>query len=151
VPLALVAVTVNVYAVPFVRPVIVMGEEDELPVIPPGFEVAVYEVIADPPVAPAVNVTDASPDTPAVLAVPIVGACGTVVAVTPAEAADAVDIPYALVAVTVYVYCVDDCKPVTVTGDDVPVNVVGDVEGVGVTIKLLGYPALVFGVKATED
>jgi hypothetical protein len=33
--------TVNVYAVPFVNPVTVIGEEDALPVNPPGEEVAV--------------------------------------------------------------------------------------------------------------
>ena len=78
------------------------------------------------------------------------GACGTVVAVTPDEAEDADDVPYALDAETVYVYCVLEARPVTVTGDDVPVNVDGDVDGLGVTINELGAPAFVFGVKATD-
>jgi hypothetical protein len=43
-----------------------------------------------------------------------------------------------------------DARPVTVTGDDVPVNVDGDVEGDGVTVNVLGAPALVFGVNATD-
>jgi hypothetical protein len=39
--LALVAVTVNVYAVPLVNPVTVTGEEDPVPVMFPGEEVTV--------------------------------------------------------------------------------------------------------------
>jgi hypothetical protein len=41
VPAAFVAVTVNVYAVPFVNPGTVMGLADREAVIPPGFEVTV--------------------------------------------------------------------------------------------------------------
>ena len=41
VPIALVAVTVNVYAVPLVRPVTVIGLEVPVAVIPPGEEVTV--------------------------------------------------------------------------------------------------------------
>jgi hypothetical protein len=36
-----VAVTVNVYAVPLVRPVTVMGEAEPVAVMPPGLEVTV--------------------------------------------------------------------------------------------------------------
>ncbi len=50
VPFALVAVTVNVYAVPVVRPETVIGEVP-VPVIPPGEDVAVFPVMAEPPVA----------------------------------------------------------------------------------------------------
>ena len=39
-----VAVTVNVYAVPDVRPVTEIGEDDAVPVIEPGDDVAVYVV-----------------------------------------------------------------------------------------------------------
>jgi hypothetical protein len=53
VPLALVAVTVNVYAVPLLSPEIVIGEAP-VPVKPPGEDVAVKVVMADPPVAFAV-------------------------------------------------------------------------------------------------
>ena len=42
-----------------------------------------------------------------------------------------------------------DASPVTVTGDDDPVNVAGEVVGDGVTIKLVGAPPLVFGENAT--
>jgi hypothetical protein len=41
VPVALVAVTVKVYAVPVVNPVTVIGEDAPVAVIPPGLEVAV--------------------------------------------------------------------------------------------------------------
>ena len=41
VPELLVAVTVNVYAVPLVRPVTVMGDEEPLAVMPPGDDVTV--------------------------------------------------------------------------------------------------------------
>jgi hypothetical protein len=59
VPTALVAVTVNVYAVPVVSPETVIGEEPPVPVSPPGLEVAVYPVIAVPPLNPGgVNATD---------------------------------------------------------------------------------------------
>ena len=99
VPFAVVAVTVNVYAVPFVKPVTVIGLDEPVPVMLPGEEVTVYPVIDDPPVAPAVNVTEACAFPP--VAVPIVGACGTVVAVTPDEAELAEEVPYGLVADTV--------------------------------------------------
>jgi hypothetical protein len=89
--LAFVATTVKVYAVPFVKPVIVIGLDEPVPVMFPGLDVAVYPVIDEPPVAFAVNDTDAC----ALLAVtsPIVGACGTVVAVTALDADDADAVP----------------------------------------------------------
>jgi hypothetical protein len=40
------SLTVKVYAVPFVNPVTVTGEDDEVPVIFPGLEVAIYVVPA---------------------------------------------------------------------------------------------------------
>jgi hypothetical protein len=67
------------------------------------------------------------------VAVPIVGACGTVVAVMLLEAAEAADVPAAFVPVTVNVYAVPDCKPVTVNGDDAPVAV--KLPGLEVTVK----------------
>jgi hypothetical protein len=71
-----VAATVNVYAVPLVKPLTVTGEDEPVPVMPPGDEVTVYPVIAPPPVlAGAVKVTDTVP-LPAVVAVPMVGASG---------------------------------------------------------------------------
>jgi hypothetical protein len=101
VPLALVAVTVNVYAVPPVNPLTVIGEDALVPVIDPGDEVAVKVDTAAPPVAPAVNGTVAV--VPLTVAVPIVGACGTVVAVIEEEAAPAGLVPVELVATAVNV------------------------------------------------
>ena len=64
-----------------------------------GFEVIVYPVIADPPVAPGVI---------AILALVVsnavankIGSCGTVVAVTPEDADEAEDVPYVPVATAV--------------------------------------------------
>jgi hypothetical protein len=54
------------------------------------------------------------------VAVPIVGACGTVVAVMLLDALEAALVPAVLVAVTVNVYETLDCKPVTETGDEAP-------------------------------
>ena len=102
VPTAFVAVTVKVYAVPFVRPVTVIGELPPVPVNPPGLEVTVYEVIALPPLlAGGVNetVTCPLPLTPETL----VGAPGVVAGTTELLVADALPVPAALVAVTVNV------------------------------------------------
>jgi len=52
-----------------------------------------------------------------------VGACGTVVANTAAEAEEAADVPAALVAVTVNVGVADEAIPVTVNGEEAPVAV----------------------------
>jgi len=83
-------------------------------------------------VDPAVNVKDIE-SAPALVAVPIVGAPGTVVAVTAEDAVDATDVPKLLRDLTVYVYCVDDCNPVTIIGLEDPVNDDGVVAGLGVT------------------
>jgi hypothetical protein len=62
VPLELVAVTVNVYAVLDCKPVTEIGLEAPVPVNPPGLEVTVYEVIGSPPSkVGAVKVTSARP------------------------------------------------------------------------------------------
>lgn len=79
--------------------------------------------MAEPPVAFAVKATVAVVPVPKSVAVPIVGACGTVVAVIDEDAELAVDVPPALVAVAVKVYEVALCNPVTVTGEDAPVPV----------------------------
>jgi hypothetical protein len=100
-PLAFVAVTVKVYEV-LESPFTIIGLAEPVPVKPPGSEVTVYPVIAEPPsLAGAVNVTVACAF-PAV-ADPIVGAPGTVDGVTALEAALTGPVPLALVAVTVKV------------------------------------------------
>jgi hypothetical protein len=70
-------------------------------------------VIAEPPLlAGAVNATAASALPP--VAVPMVGAPGTVAGVTLFEAADAAPVPSAFVAATVNVYAVPFASPATV-------------------------------------
>ena len=59
----------------------------------------------------------------AIVGVPIVGAPGTTLGVMDADALDAEDVPFALVAVTVNVYAVPAVRPVTVNGDEDPVAV----------------------------
>ena len=105
VPALLVAVTVNVYAVPLVSPVTTIGDPAPVLNTPPGLAVTRYCVIAAPPLlAGAVNVTLACA-LPA-LAVPIVGAPGAetgAVGVTLFDTADGALVPALLVAVTVNV------------------------------------------------
>jgi hypothetical protein len=51
---------VKVYAVPLVSPVTTIGEDPPVPVKPPGLDVTVYPVIAEPPVSEgAVKAIDA--------------------------------------------------------------------------------------------
>ena len=100
VPIALVAVTVKVYVVPFVKPVTVIGDVPPVAVNPPIFEVTVYEVIVEyPSLTGAVNVIVAEPFPET--AVTPVGAPGTVAGVTALLGLDATLVPTALVAVTV--------------------------------------------------
>ena len=90
------------YAVPVVKPETVTGLDAPVPVMELGEDVTVYPVIDEPPDAPAVKGTDAVVAAGDV-ADPIVGACGTVVAVIELDALDAELIPIADVAVTVNV------------------------------------------------
>ena len=145
VPAALVAVTVNVYAVPLVKPVTVIGDEPPVALKPPVFEVTVYEVIADPPLlAGALNVIVACPF-PAV-AVPIVGAPGTVAGTTALLVFDEILVPTLFVAVTVNVYVVPFVNPVTVIGDDPPVALNPPVFEVTVYVVIDAPPLLLGGV-----
>ncbi len=124
VPTLFVAVTVNVYAVPFVRPVIVQesapGDHEHVP--PPELAVTVYAVIVDPPLLASAlhdTTTCALPLTP----LTPVGAPGTATGVTAADAVEAVLVPALFVAVTLNVYAVPFVRPVTVqesASDDHP-------------------------------
>jgi len=126
VPAAFVAVTVNVYGVPAVSPVTVIVPEpawDTVPVKEPLSEVAVYLVIAEPPLdAGAVNATVTDVD-PAAATAPIPGAPGTVAGVTGADGADAAEVPPAFVAAAVNMYAVPFDRPVTSQDPDSPVTV----------------------------
>jgi hypothetical protein len=145
VPSALVAVTVNVYVTPLVNPVIVIGELPPLAVNPPGLEVTVYEVIVEPPLNPgAENVIVASPF-PRV-AVPIIGASGTVAGVTELLDADALPVPAPFVAVTVNVYVTPLVSPVTTIGEEPPVAVIPPGEEVTV-YEVIAEPPLLPGAE----
>jgi hypothetical protein len=154
VPTALVAVTVNVYAVPLVSPVIVAV--DRLPAtvtmiplgfVPSGLDLTVYPVIAELPLfVGAVHVTIAEVFPP--VAVPMVGAPGIVggEGVTCADAADAADIPIAFVAVTVNVYTVPFVRPVTVAEVLNPDAVAVIAPGLDVTVyPVIADPPLLLG------
>ena len=92
----------------------VIGEPVLDPVLGAGLAIAVNDETGFPPFAFAVNPTVAvvSPAE----ADPIVGACGTVVALI-AFALTPEDDPFALTAFTVNVYEVAESKLVTVTGE----------------------------------
>ena len=114
-PYALVAITVNVYAVPFVNPVTVhvVAPLDQVHVAPPGLAVTVYPVTPPvPPDAGAVHETTtcvlpATPETP-------VGAPANAYGVTELDALLALELAYALAATTVNVYAVPFVNPGTV-------------------------------------
>ena len=74
VPPGVVPRTVKVYAVPAVKPLTVIGEVDDVPVIDPGVDVAVYVIAPTPRSAGAVKATVA--DSAPAVAVPMVGAPG---------------------------------------------------------------------------
>ena len=93
VPFAFVATAVNVYAVLFVNPVKVYGDDEAVCVVVvlAGDEVIEYPVIDDPPVALAENATDTCAFPPVTDV--MLGACGTVVAVIALLADEAADVP----------------------------------------------------------
>lgn len=100
VPAALVAVTVNVYAVPATNPVetsqVVAGAKT-VQVNPPGEDVTVYEVIGDPLSAGLVQPTVTFP-VPAVVVIPVgaSGALAGVIAEVGIDTADETDEPLAV-------------------------------------------------------
>jgi hypothetical protein len=103
-PTLFVADTVNVYAVPAVNPITVIGLLVPVDVIPPGLLVTVYLVMAAPPLlAGAVNATVAVVLFVTAAAVPIVGAPGTDICVTLGLATLAKLVSMALLATTLNV------------------------------------------------
>jgi len=105
VPAAFVAVTVNVYAVIWVRPVIVADVPLVVAVTPPGSDVTVYSVIGLPPSeAGAVHETNA--ETSLGIANTSVGASGGPMGITALEGVELRLGPTEFVAVTVNVYAV---------------------------------------------
>jgi hypothetical protein len=108
----------------------------------------VYPVIDFPPVALAVNVTFILPVADVLdEIVPIVGACGTVVAVIEFDAPEFAEGPTEFDAYTVKVYAVFDCNPVTVKGDDAPVAVYPP--GEDVAVNEVAAAPVAAGVKVT--
>jgi hypothetical protein len=108
------AVTVNVYAVPAVRPETRIGDAP-VAVIPPGEEVAVYVTEPEVPVAPAVYGTSMFLSTFCTMtAVPIVGADGAIPITSGALVAEnLVPTPLAEVAVILKVTVEPAVRPVT--------------------------------------
>jgi len=154
VPFVFVAVTVNVYGVFAVSPMTVIVPEpawDTVPVLAPVFEVAVYVVIAEPPLdAGMVNATVADVD-PDAVTVPMVGAPGTVTGVTGVDGADAADVPPAFVAAAVNVYVVPFVRPLTSHDPESPatVHVPPVTAGDAVTVYDAGVPPVVAAATVT--
>ena len=122
VPALFVAVTVNEYGCPFVRPDTVIGLSDPEAVMPLGNDVTVKLEIARPPSdAGAAKATCASP--PATETDVIVGAPGTPVGVTVDDGADAGEVPALFCATTANVYATPSLSPETVSGLAAPVAV----------------------------
>ncbi len=90
VPMALLAATVNVYGVPFVRPVTPHDSPAVVQVSPPGEEVTVYPVIGVPP-SQAGACHDTEAEASPALAWTEVGAAGAVVFPMPDSSCTASD------------------------------------------------------------
>ena len=118
VPAAVVAVTVQLTAVPLASPVTTIGEAG--PDALCGPHVAVYVVTGKPPVDAGAVKETVTCALPATAPTPV-GAPGTVAGVTLLEGADAGLVPTAFVAVTVQVTGVPLVSPVTTSGEAVPV------------------------------
>jgi hypothetical protein len=150
VPPPFVAVALNVYDVPFVKPVTVQLPEAPVTVHvnDPGVEVTRYD--AGVPPLPAATVTTAD-ETPAsavgVRGVPGIVGCG----VTAFDAADAADVPPPFVAVVVKVYDVPFVKPDTVQLPEEPVTVQVKDPGVDVTAYDVGVPPEPAATVTTAD
>jgi hypothetical protein len=122
----LVATTLKVYAVPFVKPVTFIGDVVPVPIKLPGLDVTVYPVTTLPPLLIGATNATLAEALPAV-ATTAVGGPGTVfgtAGVTAVDATEATELPTALVATTLKVYAVPFVKPVTFMGEVAPVTVI---------------------------
>ena len=122
VPPAFDAVALNVYDVPYVKPVTVQSPDEPttVHVREPGVEVTRYEVGVPPEPAATVTTADAS----LISAVGAGGVPGTAgCGVTESDAAEAAEVPPPFVAVALNVYDVPFVKPDTVQLPDEPVTV----------------------------
>jgi len=113
--------------VPVVKPETVIAvlhvAEVNVPVIAVPTAVAVYVVIVAPPLEPGAVQATVTDVALAMVAVPIVGAPGTVAGVTEADAVDKLDVPAEFVAVALNVYAVPFVNPVTTHDPEAPVTV----------------------------
>jgi hypothetical protein len=115
VPIPFVAVILNVYAMPVVSPVTRMSPPPDwytVPVPPGGFEIAVYEVIAEYPLSGARKLTFTVVG-PAAIAPWSLGALGAVPGMTVADRSDCSDLPIPFHASASTVYWVPFLSPVT--------------------------------------
>ena len=104
VPSWLVAVTVKVYAVPEVNPVKAIGDVVPVTITLPGEDVAVYCVIGYQPFEDGISNVTVAVVVPVFVAVPIIGASGTVASVViELLGSEALEVPSPFVAVTVNV------------------------------------------------
>jgi len=150
VPPAFEAVALNVYDVPFVKPVTVQLPDEPVTVHvnEPGVDVTRYD--AGVPPEPAATVTTAD-ETPA-SAVGAGGVPGTIgCGVTAFEAADAAEVPPPFVAVDVNVYDVPFVKPDTVQLPEAPVTVHVRFPGLDVTAYEAGVPPEPAATVTTAD
>jgi hypothetical protein len=120
-PIAFIATTVNVYAVPFVSPYTEIVLVNPVPILPSGLDITLYPVIGLPPSLTGGVKLTAAWALPAVAVTPV-GASGSAAGVTLAVGADGTESPFAFVATTVNVYSVKFVNPVTVIGLALPVS-----------------------------
>ena len=150
VPPAFDAVALNVYDVPYVKPVTVQSPDEPttVHVREPGVEVTRYEVGVPPEPAATVTTADASLIS-AVGAggVPGIAGCG----VTESDAAEAAEVPPPFVAVALNVYDVPLVKPVTVQLPEAPVTVHVKDPGVEVTRYDAGVPPVPAATVTTAE
>ena len=150
VPPAFDAVALNVYDVPYVKPVTVHSPDEPVTVHvrEPGVEVIRYDVGVPP--GPAATVTTADASLISALGaggVPGTAGCG----VTGSEAEEAADVPPPFVAVALNVYDVPFVKPVTVQLPEAPVTVHVKEPGVDVTRYDTGVPPVPAATVTTAE
>ena len=122
-PLLFVAITVNLYGIPLVRPFLVVELLVEMAVNPPGSLVTVYFVIAEPPFEIGGDQYIVASVFPGI-AETLVGLSGTVEGIISDDGVEGNESPFILVAKTVNIYGVPFVRPVTVADVIVPFSVV---------------------------
>ena len=150
VPPAFDAVALNVYDVPYVKPVTVQSPDEPVTVHvrEPGVEVTRYDVGVPPEPAATATTADASLiSAVGARGVPGTAGCG----VTGSDAEEAADVPPPFVAVALNVYDVPYVKPVTVHSPDEPVTVHVREPGVEVTRYDVGVPPEPAATATTAD